>query len=648
MRVWINITAKLTCWLVVFLISSHEYLRAQVADSIIRNVPLGLVIKIKADTLNTLGFDLVLSNPYEARILFNESLQLAEAANYHKGKANALKNTAISYDIQGNSNEAIRFYLKALTIYETLNDSIGAAKIKNNIGIAYKNLNDIDNAQKFYEESILIKELLGDRKGTAYGYNNIGELHKARNDFEKSLHFFSAAYTILDSLGDTHGCSVVLTNQADVYLDLRKFDLAIQHILKVIKIEENEKDNYDLSLSHLLLTKAYLGTNKLDEALTHMITVEDLTKKIGAFRVYYQSQRIKAEILKRIGDTRLLIPLYEKILVLNDSLDQLNRAEETAKLKAGYESKQNEAALENLKRESLLHEKLIASQKDRFAISAIVIILLLALVFISFFFYKNISRKNKQLRLKIIERDKAKKQAEIANLAKSEFLANMSHELRTPLNAVIGFTDLLVKTPLTALQQKYLSIASQSANSLLHLIENILDFTKLEAEKMQLSIEKTNLSLVANQVIEMVRYQTNLKGVKISVQISPTIPRFVLADEMRIKQILSNLLSNSAKFTEHGEIELKLTDIHPANDGELTIRFSIRDTGIGIARENQQRIFDAFVQEDISTTKRFGGTGLGLTIANKLLSLMQSKLSLESEVGKGSTFSFDLTLPVVI
>ncbi len=245
-----------------------------------------------------------------------------------------------------------------------------------------------------------------------------------------------------------------------------------------------------------------------------------------------------------------------------------------------------------------------------------------------------------------LEMVKAREEAEAMNKAKSQFLANMSHEIRTPLNAVIGFTELLMNTQLSDIQHEYAKSAHISAHSLMYIINDVLDFSKIEAGKLQLDEAETDLFKLAEQTADIIKHQCAKKGLELLLRLNWNLPRYIVADAVRLQQILVNLLDNAVKFTEKGEIEFKVAFSADKNDpARGNFHFSIRDTGIGIRPEQQDKLFEAFSQAESSTSRRYGGTGLGLAISNRLLEMMNSKLALDSSPGKASTFSFSLALP---
>ncbi|WP_054553552.1 ATP-binding protein [Pseudoalteromonas lipolytica] len=249
-------------------------------------------------------------------------------------------------------------------------------------------------------------------------------------------------------------------------------------------------------------------------------------------------------------------------------------------------------------------------------------------------------------RFRVLSKDlaDAKQSAERTAKVKSEFLANMSHEIRTPMNGVLGMARQLSRTPLSAEQAKMLNIIKSSGASLLVIINDILDLSKIEAAKVELESGPIELSSLLNELTHLFSQQAENKGIELFITTTPELTDFIfLGDETRLKQVLINLLGNAIKFTHRGSVLLNVIIEEVVND-EFKVTFSVSDTGIGIANEQLDSLFDAFSQADASITRRFGGTGLGLTISSKLLHLMSSSLKVESEPDKGSMFYFELNV----
>ncbi len=231
---------------------------------------------------------------------------------------------------------------------------------------------------------------------------------------------------------------------------------------------------------------------------------------------------------------------------------------------------------------------------------------------------------------------------------KSEFLANMSHEIRTPMNGVIGMAELLRKTQLTKKQRRYARTISTSASALLTIINDILDFSKIDAGKLSVRPVETDVKRLSEEVAQLMAPQAQSKGLELMCSVSPSLPREVMVDSDRLRQVLNNILGNAVKFTQHGSVMLRVgVDEEQCGDETCTLLFEVKDTGIGIAPDDQDKVFEHFRQADGSSTRVAGGTGLGLSISKLLVELMGGEISLESEVGVGSVFTFRVPCPVV-
>ena len=549
-------------------------------------------------------------------------------------------------------DKAIEKLTNANTLVSFTQDPLAKGKVKLDRGSLFYDLHHFDKANSEIIQAIIyLKESKNDSLLAqsfilqSFILSNIGK-------FEEANSFAKDANTLYAQQNNENGQAQVLVAQGFLEYKMNNFNKAINYFDAALPtLEENDAFQL-LAFSKLKIADSYLNLenetsqNKLQQAKLALADATNLVETHGFDKLRIESYKTRAYIALRENNMAIAEENLTRYEFQNDSLQQIY-------LSAVAKSVDTESNVGDL-------NEIIATQQDdidkkqksinfsRMTTGlSIALIVILSLLTLSLYKNNNLRAKaNELLQDKNNELQLAKEKAEKASLAKAQFLSTITHELRTPLYAVTGLTHLLLEENPKPGQKDHLNSLKFSGEYLLSLINNILDLNKLEANKVEIEKTTFNLKKRLNDVLVALRKSAEDRKNNLHFEFDERIPNKLVGDPLKLSQILINLIGNSVKFTQNGDVTVRVRLVEQTGKNKVKLHFEIEDNGVGISRKKQKSIFETFSQASLQINRKFGGTGLGLSIVKNLLELMGSKIHLESQLGKGSKFWFDLSLGV--
>ncbi|MEP7263225.1 MAG: ATP-binding protein [Bacteroidota bacterium] len=562
------------------------------------------------------------------RKYINEYLQECLKKNDKKNYVIGLTSLSQSESYAGNYDEALKLILRSLDYArDTLKDAEVISNIYLTLGIFYYDQHDTLQAIAYNKKSLAIAMEINNLDNIASVSNNLAMQYSDLAQYDSAKVYFRKSISLFHQFDKAGQISNPLCNLALVFYKTQEFDSALFYARE--SIHYSLLDNYEESLGagYYVLAQTFTGLNKQDSAAIYYQYAKDIYEKRNVPAALIAFYPDLAGFYALQGNYKSAYEYLKKSTAIKDMIFNADNNAVIKEMDSKYQA--SKKAQEILKQEELIKRQQILS----YSVMAIAAFFLLLL----FFIYRSYRLKQKSNKLLGI----AKEKAEQSEKFKQQFLANMSHEIRTPMNAVMGMTTLLIEKNPRPDQFNYLDGIRKSSDNLLHIINDILDLSKIEVGKMELEQIDFSIRDVADQVKQTLHHKAEEKGLELIIDCDSKIPDVSIGDPTRLNQVLMNLTGNAIKFTEKGSvsIEIKMSAI------ENTILFSIIDTGIGIPKDKLQSVFESFSQANASDTRKFGGTGLGLSISKQLVELMGGTISIESEEGAGTVFSFEINLP---
>ncbi|WP_141096191.1 ATP-binding protein [Lacimicrobium sp. SS2-24] len=579
---------------------------------------------------------------------YGESMQhardaelLAEQHKLPAVRARGLMLQANVLQSVGEYPRAITKYQQAASYYREAGNQLYEGYCYNNMANTYKAAGQYQTALEYYQQ---YRRLAAGEDNLASAEKGTGDVFLQLGNIDEATRYFKNALALYTEAQDNLGIAIASNALGEAKLSKEDIPGAIALLDKAIELSVQNNLQYTLFSSLVLKSSALSRQGEMEQALALLLqarqTAQDMGSKANLSKVEYHL----ADIYQQQGK----LPLAFATLKSAQQTEQQYLSERSARqlsvMQALFDSETKAAQIEQLEQQNQLLqlEQEVSHQNTQNArLMAAMLFGALGLITL---WAVHIFRERQRLSRLTEELKKARQQAESAAQTKAAFLANMSHEIRTPINAVMGLSRLALDTGSAQEKKGYLNKILDSGNTLLRLVEDILDFSRIEAGKLHIDQIEMKPSQVIKSALNMNTVQAHEKSLSLITHVAPDTPVQVIGDPWRIQQVLVNLISNAVKFTAEGHITVSVRQRNDPHHGGPTLLFSVADTGIGMTDEQQKNLFQSFSQGDDSITRKYGGTGLGLAISKQLCKLMGGEIWVDSEPGKGSTFSFTLPL----
>ena len=582
---------------------------------------------------NLSAYVYLLSNKFEKAFehILSANRNAQETNNQYE-IAESKRLEAILYTITNLQNESLPLFLEALAIHKKL-ESEKVFYTLQGISLYYRSVNNFDKYLEYGQ--LLLSDPITkiEAKPRGLAQYTIGEGYLKKGNFNLAQIYLERSIETLNSI------SSILVSEA--YVTLAELQLKKRNPYQALETLEQsllnaESTSYQAALNQSLTLKAriFLEMGSLEKAKSELLRF--INSKNNNLTSIRESHQLLAKIYEKEKNHLKAIYHLKEINEISNQLTKSAQKKKSAFYNARLNLEHKEQQISQLEAARAL-QQLELTQKEKTEQLRDSILALLVIILISLIYYVVHAKRTKN-QMKALAQE-----ANLANKAKSNFLAKMSHEIRTPMNAIIGLSQLALNAKLSPKQRENISMVHASSQSLLTLLNDILDFSKIEAKKLELEHTDFLLNNSIQRLLNVCSFSADEKQLKLNVHIENDVPTSLTGDALRLEQILINLVNNAIKFTEKGDINI-VVSLVKQHDNINTLKFSVTDEGIGIGEEQLQRLFKAFSQADVSVTRRYGGSGLGLTICKELVELMDGTISVESELGKGSSFNFTVDI----